>query len=83
MKGWTKRLDLFEQGIGQPLSRHDRQRGNVVDGLFRVEFGALAARLGQDIQNMRLDVQKSEFEDSEQADRPSTDDDAIGLDRRG
>ena len=54
--------------------------GNVVDRLLRIELGALAARLVEDVDDRRLDVEEAEFEDREKADRPGADDDDVGLD---
>ena len=75
-------LDLREQPIGQPLAGDDGQAGDIVDRLFRVELGALAADLVEDVDHMRLDVDEAEFEHREQTDRPGADDQGIGLDRR-
>ena len=52
MKGRRERMDLLHQIVDQPLAGDDRKAGNVVDRLLRIEFGALAADLGQDVDQM-------------------------------
>ena len=78
VKGWMERLDLQHEVVDQPLRGHHREAGNVVDRLLRIEFGALAADLGQNVDQMRLDVEQSELEDREQPRRPGADDRDVG-----
>ena len=52
MEGRLERLDLLHQAVGQPLPGDDRERRNVVDRLFRIELGALAAGLVEDVDQM-------------------------------
>jgi hypothetical protein len=40
-------LDLLEQAVDQLLGAAHRQRGNIIDRLVRIQFGALAADGGQ------------------------------------
>ncbi len=67
--GRAERLDLLHQRVDQPLRRHLRQRRNVVDRLLRIELGALAADLVEDVDEMRLHVEQAELEHREQPDR--------------
>src|SRR5205807_1271580 len=55
--------------------------GNVVDRLFRIKLGALAAGLVEDVDKVRLDVEQAKLEHGEQADRPRADNQHIGFDR--
>jgi len=81
MEGRMKRLDLLHQSLGEPVAGDHRDAGNVVDRLLRIEFGALAADLVEDVDQVRLDVEQAELEHREQPDRPRADDDNVGLDR--
>ena len=75
-----KRLDLLQQVIDNALPRHDRIAGNVVDRLFWIKFGALAARFWQNVNQVAFYVEQTQFEDSEEPGRPGADDDDVGLD---
>ncbi len=55
--------------------------GNVVDRLLRIELGALAADLVENVDEMALHVEQAKLEHREQADRPRADDENVGLDR--
>ena len=55
--------------------------GNVVDRLFRIELGALAADLVEDVDQMHLHVEQAELEHGEQPARARADDQHVGLDR--
>ena len=81
MEGGVKRLDLVHQLVGDALAGDDRDAGNVVDRLFRIELGALTADLVENVDEVRLDVEQAELEHREQADRTRADDQHIGLDR--
>ena len=67
--------------VGQAVAGDVGDAGNVVDRLFRIELGALAADLVEDVDQMRLDVEQAELEHREQADRPRANDHNVGLDR--
>ncbi len=54
---------------------------NVVDRFFRIELGALAADLVEDVDEMRLHVEQAKFEHGEQAAGARADDQHVGLDR--
>ena len=82
MEGGIERLDLRHQGVGQPLAGDDRQSRNVVDRLFGIQLGALAAGLVQDVDDVGLDVDQAQLEHGKQPDRPRADDDGIRLDDR-
>ena len=77
----AERLDLLQQPVGELLPGDDRQPGNVVDRLFGIELGALAARLVEDVDDVRLDVDEPQLEHGKQADGAGADDHGIGLDR--
>ena len=79
MKDRFKRRDLFHQPVSQFLSGTDRQRGNVIDRLFRIQLGALPPRLVENIDKVTAQVQKPQFEHRKQAARACTDDDDVGL----
>ncbi len=49
VEGRLERMDLLAQVVDQPLAGDHGKAGNVVDRLFRIELGALAADLGQDV----------------------------------
>ena len=75
-----ERLDLLQQIVGQALPGDDREPGNVVDRLLRIELGALAAGARQNVDEMRADVEQAQFEHGEQAGRAGADDDDVGFD---
>ena len=75
-----KRLDLFEQRFRQALAGDEGNAGNVVDRFFRIELGALAADLVEDVDHMRLHVQEAQFEDGKQAARTRANNQHIGFD---
>ena len=81
VEGRPEGLDLLHQRFGEPLAGDEGNAGNVVDRLLRIELGALAAGLVQNVDEMRLHVQKAEFEYGEKAEgtRPNNQD--IGFDR--
>jgi hypothetical protein len=80
MERGAKRLDLLEQVVGQLLAGAHGHGGNVVDRLVRIQLHALAAGVGQRINDMGLDFQQAELENLEQANRASADDDGVRLD---
>ena len=80
MEGRLERLDLAEQVVDEALAGDDREAGDVVDRLLRIKLGALAADLGQDIDEVGLDVEEAELEHREQADRPRSYDHHVGFD---
>jgi hypothetical protein len=69
--------------FGQFLAGDDGQAGNVVDRLFRIKLGALAARPVEDVDQMAFEVEQPQLEHGEQADRPRADDGHIGFDGLG
>ena len=80
MEGRVERLDLLHQRVGEAVAGDVGNAGNVVDRLFRIKLGALAADLVEDVDQVRLDVEQAELEHREQADRPRADDQNVGLD---
>src|SRR4029077_8892973 len=81
MEGGMKRLDLLHQSIGDAVASDVRNPRDVVDRLLRIELGALATDLVEDIDEVRLDIKQAKLEHREQADRARADDQNIGLDR--
>src|SRR4051812_14925234 len=81
MEGRMERLDLLHQRVGEALPRNVRNAGNVVDRLFRIELGALAADLVEDVDEMRLHVEKAELEGGEQTAGSGANNQHIGFDR--
>jgi hypothetical protein len=67
----TERADLLHQLVDELLPRDDRPAGNVVDGLFRIEFGALAARTVENVDQVALEVEEAQFEDGKQPAGPA------------
>ena len=80
MEGRMEGMDLLHQLLDQPLAGDDRIAGNVVDRLLRIELGALAARLVENVDERAADVEQAKLEDGEQPDRAGADDDHVGLD---
>jgi hypothetical protein len=56
-----------------------RNAGNVVDGLVRVELAALAAHMGQGIDQMGLNALQAELEGLKQTRRTCANDDGVGF----
>ena len=63
----------------RPCAEIDGQRRNVVDRLFRIELGALAAGPVENVDQVAFHVEQAELEHGEQADRPCADDQHVGL----
>ena len=80
VKGRAERVNLLEQVVGQFLAGIDRNGWNVVNRLVGIKLDALAARIGQRVDDMRLDFQQPEFKHLKQTHRPGADDDGIGFD---
>lgn len=83
MKLRLERRDLLQQIVSEALAGDDRHPRNVVDRFFRIELGALAADLGQNVDEMRLDVEQAQLEDGEQSARAGANDEDVSLDRFG
>ena len=75
-----ERLALGHQLVDDLLAGDAGIAGNVVDRLLGVELRALAARLGQDVDEVATDVEQAELEHGEEPDRPGADDHHIRLD---
>ncbi len=75
-----ERRNLLHQVVDQPLPGDHRKPRNVVDGLFRIELGALPARPVEDVDEVAFEVEQSEFEHGEQPHGPAPDHDHIGDD---
>ncbi len=58
VKGRVERLDLLQEAVGQFLSGDNGERRNVVNRLFRIELRALAARAIENVDEVRLEVEK-------------------------
>ena len=72
-------FDLFHQTVDQFLAGADRHRRNIVNRLVRVQFGSLAARLVENIDNLAGKVQELQLENREQATRAGADNDYIAF----
>ena len=77
-----ERLDLLQQPVDQLLAGDDGQARNVIDRLFRIKLGALAARPVQDVDQMAFEIQQPQLEHGEQADGARADNGDICFDRR-
>jgi hypothetical protein len=80
VEGGAERLDLLEQVVGQFLAGAHGHGRDVVDRLVGVQLDALAARVGQRVDDVGLDLQQAQLEHLEQAHRAGADDDGVGLD---
>jgi hypothetical protein len=76
-----ERRNLLHQAVHEFLGAANGQGGNVVNGLVRIEFGALAANLRKRVHDMSVDVEQTQLEDLKQSARARTDDDYICFDR--
>src|SRR6185436_17419599 len=57
-----ERRDLLHQPVDEFLRTTHGQRGNVVDGLVRIELGALAAGRAQRVDEMAGHAEQAELE---------------------
>src|SRR3954470_22121403 len=80
MEGRVEWLDLLHQRVAQASAGDVGNAGNVVDRLFRVKLGALAADLVEDVDQVALHVEEAELKDREQANRAGADDERVGRD---
>ena len=71
-------LDLVHEAVGEALPRDFDEARNVVDRLLGVELRALPAWALEDVDQVGLEVQKSEFEHRKQADRTRADNGDVG-----
>ncbi len=76
-----ERLDLLQQRFREAVVGDKGNAGNVVDRFFRIELGALAADLVEDVDQMRLHVEQAQFEHGEQSAGASANNQHIGFDR--
>src|SRR5262245_60452656 len=67
-----------EQPVGQLLAGADRKTRDVVDWLLGIELGALAARLVENIDDIRLQPREPELENSKEPDRTRANNNDIG-----
>jgi hypothetical protein len=74
MEGRGEGLDLLDQIVDEALAGDDRKARNVVDRLLGIEFGALPADLGQDVDEMGPDVEQSKLEHRKQPARARAND---------
>ncbi len=80
VKRRPERLDLRHQRVADALSGDVWNSGNVIDRLFRIKFGALAADLVEDVDDVRLHVEQAELEYRKQSARSRANDEHVGLD---
>ncbi len=76
-----ERLDLLHQRFREAMAGDEWNAGNVVDRLFRIELGALAADLVEDVDQMRLHVEQAQLKDGKQSARTRANNQHIGFDR--
>ena len=81
VEGSAEGLDLLEQVVRQFLAGAHGHCRDVVDGLVWIELHALAARIGQRIDDVGLDFEQAQLEHLEQAHRAGAHDHRVGLDR--
>ena len=81
MEGRAERFDLLQQRFGEALPGDVGNPGDVVDRLFRIQLGALAADLVEDVDQMRLHVEQAEFEHGEQSARARANNQHISFNR--
>ncbi len=79
MKARAERFYLRHQCIADALPGDVGNPGNVVDRLFRVKLGALAADLVQYVDDVRLHIEQPKLEDREQTARPGADNEHVGF----
>ena len=71
--------DLLLQQLHQLQARADRNAGDVVDGLVCVELAALAAHMGQGIDQMGLNALQAKLKGLKQTRRTCANDDGVGF----
>ncbi len=74
-----ERLALRHQPVDDLLPCDAGKTGNVVDRLLGIKLGALAAGLGQDVDEVAADVEQAELEHGEEPDRTGADDHDVRL----
>jgi hypothetical protein len=79
MAGHLHGRDLLFQQLHQLQARADGNAGNVVDGLVRVELAALAAHMGQGIDQMGLNALQAKLKGLKQTRRTCANDDGVGF----
>jgi hypothetical protein len=60
-----ERLSLLQQPVDQFLRTANRQGRDIVNGFFRIQLAALATRVLERINDVRMDAQQSQFENLE------------------
>ena len=78
-----ERRDLLKQQAGQLAPGAHRDARDVVDGFVAVQLDALAARMGQGVDQVGGDALQAQLEDLEQAHGTCADDNGVGLDHGG
>ena len=75
-----ERLDLRHQRFRQALAGDVGNARNVVDRLFRIELGALAADLVENVDKMHLHIEQAQFENGKQSAGTRANNQHIGFD---
>src|SRR6185312_11998106 len=78
MKRRVKRLDLLHEPVHELLRTAYGLRRDVVNGLFRIELGALPPGMLQRIDQVGADSEQPQLEDLKQTARTGADDDHFG-----
>jgi len=81
MEGRLEWLDLLHQRIRYALAGDERNSRDVVDRLFRIELGTLAADLVEDVDKMHFHIEQAQFENGKQPARARANDQHVGFDR--
>jgi len=74
-----ERRDLLKEQSGQLTPGAHRDARDVVDGFVAIQLDALAARMGQGVDQVGGDALQAQLEDLEQPHGPRADDDGVGL----
>ena len=82
VKHWRKGFDLGLQPLNQLIAGAARQARDVVNGFVAVQLGALAAGVGQAVDDVAADVLQAQLKSLKQAHRTGTDHPCIGGDGR-
>src|SRR5487761_1102103 len=77
----AERFDLLQQVVDQTLRAGMGDARNIVDRLFGIQLGALTTDLVENVDQVGLHVEQAKFEYGKQADRASTNNDDVGIDR--
>jgi hypothetical protein len=78
-----ERCDLLQEIGGEILSGDFGQTGNIIDRLFRIKLGALAAGTIENIDHMGAQIEQTKLEHGKEADRAGADNNHICFNQFG